>query len=263
MELLRLGHVGLTAAEAALVATLFRLHGIDRNFTWTLASVPPFDALLADANCPDAEIQRLSGARTCAMRLEKQGVRSDGLMQRPIRSDRLLKWLDAIELDLLSDAGDSLARKDHPSRRAQPTVAPQRSSPTAPTEAAQIVVARPLSLQSVGWELRSEGTEYKLKRWPAASLATRDVAKVRVATLISRRAMSLREVSDISRIPAERCEEFLLEWAQMDLLLLGDPTRQRSHDKLSAGAKPRPDLASPSGFGASLIRSIRSRFGII
>lgn len=110
--------------------------------------------------------------------------------------------------------------------------------------------------------MRSEDTEYRLKRWPAASLVNKDVAKVRLATLVFRRPMGLQEASDLSRIPSRRCEEFLLEWAQRDLLVLSDGPRHGGQEKPRASARPQPDPVRRSGLGASLIRSIRNHFGI-
>lgn len=260
MELLRLGLAGLSAAENALVATLFRLHGVDRSFIWTLAVEQPFDALLVDVQCPETEIQHLKGTHTRLMRLERHGVQSDGVMSRPIRSDLLLNWLNSIEIDLLHNPGGASASTTPPSQIEVISVLPQLKHLT-PARAATVAPAKPPL--PPGWASRGDGTEYKLVRWPPQSMLNKDVARVRVATMMSRRAMSLQEASTLSRIPPERCEEFLIEWTRHGLVSMSD---RPVANGMTAPPNPTSDaarLTSRAGFGASLIHSIRKRFGIL
>lgn len=267
MDLLKLGHTGLTAAEEGLVATLFRLHGIDRSFIWTLSAKPPFDALLVDIQCPETEFRHLLGKHTRVMRLQQHGVPSVGAMPRPIRSDLLLNWLNSIELGLLHSPGDAFASTAHQSQHEHTSVLPQFKIPAASTVLARPPVAtpseRPLPPE---WALRNDSTVYKLKRWPLASLLNKDVTKVRVATMFSRRAMSLQDASNLSRISTQRCEEFLLEWARHGLVSMSDapvaPARNDMPDTLDS-VPSTTALAPRHGFGASLIHSIRKRFGIL
>lgn len=264
MELLRLGHVGLTAAEGGLVATLFRLHGIDQSFIWQLASTPPFDALLIDGQCVDEEFNHLLGNHTRCMRLDQHGRQSDGLMPRPIRSDVLLNWLNSIEVELLHSPGDAFASTaiqsqiDHTSDTLQP-------SPSKAVDDIALPGVRQIQLQTPpGWEERGDATEYKLRRWPPVALLNKDVARVRVATMISRRPMRLSELADLSRIPVQRCEEFLLEWARHDLVQLSERTQSSMKPASPSDSEESLLGASPkAGFGASLLHSIRRRFGIL
>jgi hypothetical protein len=263
MELLRFGHIGLSSAEEGLVATLFRLHGIDQSFIWTLASAPPFDALLVDAQCEESAFLHLKGTQTRVMRLEAHGAAPEGHMPRPIRSDTLLNWLNSIELGLLHSPGDAFASTAIQSQL-EHSVPPQFHEAAAPAKVAPAAVAPAVPEPPPEWTSRKDSTEYRLRRWPPASLLNKDVAKVRVATMVSRRAMSLGEVSELSRIPAQRCEEFLLEWARHGLLQMHQrpdiPVQRIGHP---SGDGAGPDPAPRGGFGASLIHSIRKRFGIL
>lgn len=265
MELLRLGHVGLTAAEEGLLATLFRLHGIDRSFIWALAVEPPFDALLVDAQRPEIEFRHLRGQHTCIMRLDPHGEQTGGAMPRPIRSDLLLNWLNSIELGLLHSHGDAFASTAHHSEIEPPSAPPPLHVPAVPPVVVQVVAAPVAASLPPGWTQRDDNTEYRLKRWPPAALLNKDVSRVRVATMVSRRAMSLQEASDLSRIPAARCEEYLLEWARHGLVSL----HNRPAEPLRIDEPERPDPTAHAranarhGFGTSLIRSIRKRFGIL
>lgn len=267
MELLRLGLAGLTAAEKGLVATLFRLHGVDRSFIWTLAVEPPFDALLVDVQCPDVDFKHLSGKHTHLMRLDPHGVQSDGAMPRPIRSDLLLNWLNSIEISLLHSTGDAFATTAHPSHHEHTSNLPQVKTPAAPLTTSRHPAANPSETQlPPEWALRSDSTEYKLKRWPTQSLLNKDVSRVRVATMISRRAMSLQEAASLARIPTQRCEDYLLEWVGHGLVTMSNRPAMPSHSDMQATPHATPHAATPvprHGFGASLIHSIRKRFGIL
>lgn len=267
MELLRLGLAGLTAAEKGLVATLFRLHGIDRSFIWTLVTEPPFDALLVDAQCLDVEFEHLRGKQTRLMRLAQHGIQSDGVMTRPIRSDLLLNWLNSIELGLLHSPSEAFASTAHPSQIEHTSVLSKLKTPTAPLAPTQPQATTPVQAPPPPeWALRGDSTEYKLKRWPAASLLSKDVTRVRLATMISRRAMSLQEASTLSRISTQRCEEFLLEWARHGLVSMRSQPVELMHSDAPAANDPAQGISRPTarhGFGVSLIHSIRKRFGIL
>src|SRR5690606_22454767 len=103
MDTLKLGLLGLPEPEARLVATLFRLHGVERSFIWSLASDGPFDAVLVDAALPEAEWRAAVGEGVPVRRLLAVGVPSAGAdeMARPIRSDRLVDWLNSVEVQIL------------------------------------------------------------------------------------------------------------------------------------------------------------------
>ena len=55
MQALRLGAHKLPEAEVVLLRTLFRLFAYDKTFCWTLSSEAPYDALVVDANAPEAQ----------------------------------------------------------------------------------------------------------------------------------------------------------------------------------------------------------------
>ena len=182
------------------------------------------------------------GARTQVMRLSPHGVEREGQMSRPIRSDRLVAWLNAAELE----------RLQQPAAQAAPAVAP-------PPAAHAAVVARrdaPAGPAAVG----NEGPAWRLRRWPAPALLGKDAIRIRLATMLSRRAMSLPELAALARVPLAHCQQFVTELQRQGLIDVLPSSHQTR--------VPRPEARTATavtstrrGVGASLIHSIRRRFG--
>jgi len=85
-----------------------------------------------------------------------------------------------------------------------------------------------------------------------------------MATLLSRKVMSLNELTMLSRLPASACMHFLRELETQGLLETTEPS---VHQPLAARkhahqADLHPQARSRPGVAASLIHSIRRRFGI-
>lgn len=265
MELLTFSHVGLSTAEASLVATLFRLHGVDRSFIWTLDGSAPFDALLVDSTCQEDDYLHLTGPHTRIIRLAPHGETVEDAMPRPIRSDQLLTWLNRVEIVVLHGNANPFASTLQHSQAPKSTLRSifglipearltvRKQEPATPARTAWVPPQ---------WEARDARTTYKLKRWPSIALIKNDPGKVRVATMASRRALTLSALAELSRIPSTNCESWLLEWAQLGLIEFGQAEPPASRPT----AAPEPQVTEPTtrqGFGASLIHSIRRRFGIL
>lgn len=234
MKSLQLGLVGLTDPEHSLVATLFRLHRLEPAFIWALATSAPYDALLVDEACRLEDYRHLVGATTRVMRLSAHGMQREGEMPRPIRSDLLTAWLNAVEVDVLALRQHEAASGFH----AIDTLA----SPQA---------------------LASDDALVRLRRWPPASLLGKDAGRIRLATMLSRREMSLRELSSLARISLPQCREFLDVLLGQGLLgvslapAVPVAATPCPRDSGKAGARGK----TSRGVGASLIHSIRRRFG--
>lgn len=228
---LSLGLAGLSAPERALVATLFRLHRVEPGFNWTLADGGPVDALLVDESCGDQDFVHLADRHTQAMRLSAHGVEREGQMSRPIRSDRLVGWLKTVEQ----------------ARLAQPVLRPS-------------VLPSPSPAVPAGGVARQAEPAWRLRRWPSPGLLGKDAMRIRLATMLSRRAMSLPELATLARVPLAHCRHFVNELQRQGLI-----------DALPAGPAVRPDrtasraavadASTRRGVGATLIHSIRRRFG--
>jgi len=250
MDSLKLGLVGLPDAEAALVATLFRLHRVEPSFIWSLVDAGPFDAVLADAGVSDESLAAFAGRSARATRLMPvgQAAAGDNQMSRPIRSDHLVAWLNAIEVGILH-GGDGFASTAGHSGHVPSLLGswPGR-------------VANPLASND-----ETANRRFKLRRWPAPAVLAADVVRIRAATLLSRRPMSLAELSTVSGMPLKRCEGFVGELAQVGLLEMTEDLPSMA----PAPIKPQPADNEPAktaltraGFGRALISSIRRRFGM-
>jgi hypothetical protein len=97
-------------------------------------------------------------------------------LERPIRADRLQQWLKSTERALLA-------------------VPPVRSGGGGADELPKIEV--------------SESVRFTLRRWPSALLLRNDPDKVRMASLLARRALSATELADLGELPLSRCVTFL------------------------------------------------------
>jgi hypothetical protein len=251
MNFLKLGLVGLSSAEEALVATLFRLHGVDPSFIWTLASVEPFDALLVDTQSYDAACARWKGRKTHIMRLGPLTGDADGVLSRPIRSDLLLRWLNSIEVEILHGGQDPFAS-------------------TVSASAFSSLHWKVSSFFGIGQEdalhvFKTGGCTFKLRRWPTPDLLKGDVHRIRMATMLSRRHLKLNELSSLCRMPEVKCEEFVKELYKSQLLDEGASVASVIRATPSPTVEVSPTRIEPKarGLGVSLIASIRKRFGIL
>lgn len=92
---------------------------------------------------------------------------------------------------------------------------------------------------------------YRLKRWPPDELLHGDAQRIRLATLLSRKALDAQELAHLSGQDPERCATFIH-------LLQGFRIVDAHVEHAPAPVTPAPST-SPQ---ARLIRSIRQRFGI-
>lgn len=249
MDFLKLGLVGLPDAEASLVNTLFRLHRMDASFIWALSETGPFDAVLVDSTVPEHHLRAVIGKRVRISRLLPMGVPpgAGGEMSRPIRSDHLVGWLNSIEVDILHGGGDGFAS----------TAAYSGHASSLPASRSGFV---PVSASRPGFALQ----RFKLKRWPSAAILAADVVRIRAATLLSRRLLTLSELSSLSGMQLQRSEEFVMELAQHRLLETADPLPAPAPVQRGSppSVKSGESRAARPGLGRALISSIRRRFGM-
>jgi len=220
MTAFTLGVHNLPAAEVVLIKTLLRLFSHDASFQWRFAEAGPFDAVLADATCV-AGHPPASLARAVLKITRVNAAMDADSISRPIRAEQLQAWLERQEQRV-------------------------RALPRLP-----VIEPRRPAVKGGG------GIRFKLRRWPSAALLKNDPQRIRLATLLARRALGARELSSISRLPAEQCQDFVDTLRQADLLeVLEAPTTAAS--PAAATARPAP----PASFAHSLITGIRRRLGL-
>lgn len=258
MRSFKLGVIGLPVAERSLVEILFRLHGVDSSFHWSLAKQPPFDAVLIDAQADETQFSFSEGRRIPVMKLGPPGVSVDGALSRPIRSDLFVRWLHSIESDLLAHDKSAFA-----------AVRPWPSADVVFDDASsQSQAAAGLKVDDVLKGFTSGSVTFKLRRWPSPELLMGNIDRIRLVTMLSRRQFGLEELCSLSRVPEATCEEFVAQLYHSELLEAGrqktQPTATETNQmQAEAIGRRTPHEASKAmGFGASLIASIRKRFAM-
>jgi len=242
MQALRLGAHKLPEAEVVLLRTLFRLFAYDKAFCWTLSSEAPYDALVVDANAPEAQSPEFRASVSAVLTLGPASA-GDGpdRLARPLRADRLQAWLKSKEATAQEAR---LASAQTPGRVAAPVQTPTPAESAAP-------------------KAPSQGS-LKLRRWPPASILRNDPMRVRMATLLSRRAMVPSELAAACNQPLAMCQAFMTNLQLMGLL--ESPAGVAAPTPAPEAVAKAPPKA-PSGNGAkavspSLIKGIRNRLGL-
>lgn len=233
MPTLRLGAYHLPAAEVVLVQTLFRLFAHGNAFRWTFVAAPPYDALLIDDAHSESNSPRVLGLARIVLRLTRMNAPdAPGTLQRPIRADRLRDLLDHTEQALMDTRPAADSRIEQlGSQAGQAEPAPSLGAP-----------------------------RFKLRRWPPTVLLRGDPARIRMASLLSRRALSTTELARISGRSNEESQAFLQLLQTTGLVNLHQeaPAPEvlvRGH----IGKAP----THPRGFGRGLIAGIRRRLGML
>lgn len=221
--MLRLGVYKLPIAEVIVIRTIVRLSAGQAGFAWQLVDAPPYDALLVDGPSVEHEYPRVVGMAAAVLRLTRMNAGGQpGTMERPIRADRLQQWLRSIE---------------HALREAQPGGLTLHEQTALEVEV-------------------SDAEHFMLRRWPPAMLLRNDLDNIRMASLLSRRALNATELADISQLPFSQCVAFLYELRKAGVLELHVA-------QTLPPLMPKADKAVRGGdFARSFINGIRRRLGL-
>ncbi|MFD1709398.1 hypothetical protein FVQ98_07270 [Ottowia sp. GY511] len=238
MSNLRLGAYKLPAAEVVLVQTLFRLYAHGGDFNWTFVSAPPYDALLVDGTSGDVSVEAAHMAKSVLRLTRMNDEGGPDTLSRPIRADKLQAWLNSIEYGFQDT-------------RPVTQLAGALSEPalTTATEPPEIPVS-PL--------------RFKLRRWPPAALLRSDPNRIRMATILSRRALNAAELSTISGQAVNECQAFL-QTLQTTGLVEVQQEPIAPPPSVQAQAPSRSALTAATAkptFARGLISGIRRRLGL-
>ena len=239
MSQLRLGAYQLPAAEVVLVQTLFRLYAHGGDFNWTFVSAPPYDALLVDGTHGDITPEVAQMAKSVLRLTRMHDPAEPDTLQRPIRADKLQAWLNS------TDNGFQDTRPV-----TQWAGAPTEPESSAPEPAAEAPAISPL--------------RFKLRRWPPAALLRSDPNRIRMATILSRRALNAAELSAISGQAVNECQAFLQTLQTTGLVeVQQEPVAPPPSAQTTAPtrAAPAATVAKPT-FARGLISGIRRRLGL-
>ncbi len=239
MSNLRLGAYKLPAAEVVLVQTLFRLYAHGGDFNWTFVSSPPYDALLVDGSNGEEISPEVARMARSVLRLTRMNATpSPDTLQRPIRSDKLQEWLRSIQ----NGFEDTRPTTWMTSAPAQAQV----------SEKAPVEEALPIS------PLR-----FKLRRWPPAALLRSDPNRIRMATILSRRALNSTELASISGQMVGDCQAFLQTLQTTGLVeVQQEPLSVAPTQANAPPARTAPNNPAKPTFARGLISGIRRRLGL-
>ena len=241
MSNLRLGAHQLPAAEVVLVQTLFRLYAHGGDFNWTFVTAPPYDAVLVDGTSGDdlsAEVAQMAKSVLRLTRMNEQA--GPNTLQRPIRADKLQEWLNSVEYSFQDTRPGALTSIPH-SESMQAAAPEPQQAPVSPLR-------------------------FKLRRWPPAALLRSDPSRIRMATILSRRALNATELSSISGQAVHEAQAFLQTLQTTGLVDLqqepvAQPPSAPEHASAGTAAPSSATIAKPS-FARGLIFGIRRRLGL-
>ncbi|HEX8479042.1 MAG TPA: hypothetical protein VF663_11945 [Telluria sp.] len=192
MSELRLGAVNLDPKDVAYVRALVRLFAHTEKLDWTYVDAAPYHAVVADARARAADpgfYERFAGVVLSLG--DTPGASAADTLAYPIRANEFRDWLKLRQ--------DSLA--DGRLAGAQPMPANTDTVMLAASSAASTVSALVYTSQA--------GRRYKLRRWPGAELLRGDPGAMRMATFMSRNALSVAQLAALTGQPEEACSRFV------------------------------------------------------
>jgi hypothetical protein len=99
-----------------------------------------------------------------------------------------------------------------------------------------------------------QAERFRLRKWPPQEVVRNDAVRVRMATMLSRRALSVDELAGLSRQPADRCVAFVQTLRSLGLLEV---------DAAAAAPSTEAPVRKPSiAAQRTLVDSLRRRLGI-
>lgn len=179
MTELRLGTINLDPKDLAYVRSLVRLFAHTEKLNWSFADAAPYHAVVADPGARAAHPGFFASFQGLVLTLGSlPGAGAVDSVAYPIRANQFRDWLKMRQDSLR----DFLTRDEAPVRIAD-AAAPGAAS------------------QSAG--------RYKLRRWPSADLLRGDPSATRMATFMSRNALSTAQLATLSGQPEEACTRFV------------------------------------------------------
>jgi hypothetical protein len=262
MSGLRCGTSGVSVAEQVLLKTLFRLyaHGAT-DFRWRLVDEAPYDALLVDESAVDITSTAAWQDVKAILRLGGSGAGVDpDTIVRPIRSERLLAWL----LQAERESAGPVATDDDTTI---PLVvfAPVAATITAISTAA--TVSAPTAISTPTTPVTTQGldvTRFKLVRWPPSAMLRNDPRLIRMATMLSRRLLSVGELAQVSQQAEHDTQTFVQALRSAGLLdiQLATPTLGSSPLPKAIAAASHVGITARKAVHRGLVSRIRQRLGL-
>lgn len=236
---LRIGTHCLGDRDIMLLRGLVKLNAsTPQGAGWTFVDHAPFDLVFVDGDAtPQATIAALE-LTAPTVKLAKSSAGNDPyLMQRPYSSESLLIWLDKARLHAVTRP----ARVPELERLASQAVNGMQG----------VVGAIALSIPSA-----DTSAHFKLRKWPPTALLAGDPARIRMATMLAKQALKIKELALIAQQPVDSVVQFLNTLQATDLLLIGQPQMALAHASAAPAAHGKD-----SGTVRSFIGRLRLKLG--
>jgi len=198
---LRLGTINLEPKDLAYVRALVRLFAHTEKLSWSFADAAPYHAVVADPGARAANPGFFAAFEGLVLTLgHLPGQSAADTVAYPIRANQFRDWLK-LRQDSLREL---LHRSDTPAM--QPVM-----------EIAQVVSTAAPSPALV--KTSQAGRRYKLRRWPPADLLRGDSGAMRMATFMSRNALSMAQLAALTGQPEDTCASFVAVLHAANLLV--------------------------------------------
>lgn len=258
MRTLRLGTVHLEPKDVAYVRALVRLFAHTEKLSWAYAETAPYDAVMTMASTRLAQPAFFDDFKGVVLTLVgTAGSHNGDTIAHPIRADEFREWLRQRQTGLLDASA------------APPAPATPQSVP-APAPVDRVADKLLPASASAGMPADSAPgiPRFKLRRWPGADVLGDDPLALRMATLMSRKALSTPQLAALTTQTEESCRRFIALLQGAGLLLevapavvaAGVPAGAARTSQQAPGQSVAQTGAAPAKTG--LMASLRRRLGL-
>ncbi|MBH1963425.1 MAG: hypothetical protein I8H77_03760 [Comamonadaceae bacterium] len=269
MSFLKLGSHSLNATEVALIRMLLRLYAHGGKSRWTYVEAPPYDVLLVDDSSKDVALPQESPDQIAkrVLRLTRDQIEEDrkDALPRPLCSQKLREWLDGVESTLAAPLEAASATESNTSEASPAEIVTVKTIlatplPDAPAQAREESgpedhsSSRPFPEEALPSE---NDPRFRLQRWPRQGILRGDPGRIRMATLLTRRALNSRDLVNLTGFSPHECQVFMQVLHASSLLLPLQPVTAQGKAATTAQSPP-----VKQSFTASLISGLRKRLGL-
>lgn len=235
---LRLGAIDLPAKDVAYIRALVRLFTHSENLGWEFVGAPSYHAVVAArgwAGADPASSVRFAGPVLTLV--DPPGNPELDTVAYPIHAQQFREWLRLRRESLLA----ALYQERMADVAALQAQAPQ----SVPAGHAPMHAAAPLAAER----------RFKLRRWPSAQQLGNDPMRIRMATLMSRSAMSLARLAELTGQSEQACRQFVAMLQESGLIAEHVPPADTPAPSMNAATNV-PAVPARAGLMASLRRHL-------
>lgn len=268
MQELKLGAINLEPKDVAYIRALMRLFKSTENLEWVFAEQPPYHALVTNrAGRMAAPSAFRDFAGVVLTLVDPPGEPELNTVAYPIHATQFRDWLklrqavvSVLDVDNVAPqrvpapasvvASASAAPAATAAGRQPASAAPPAGAP-APATVAASAEQRTLPLPQSAAALPT----YKLRRWPSADVLGAESVHIRIATLMSRNALSTQQLAALTGRSEQTCQKFVATLLAAGLLI------EVAHAGAPAATMPVVD-APVSARRTGLMASLRRHLGL-